>query len=159
MRKIALILIAVAFVASAALAYPQSSTEEEVRAAILESNAFTAVNLTTNPEDYSSHGALEFWSSGGMMQKITDAGRESAFDVFNVEPKHIQVITLVEGQAAVALYYSEGSMKPKGSELVSHYLTRVTQVFVKEDGKWRVRSSHWSPMVGGSGTSQTTTEQ
>ena len=159
MRKIALILIAVAFVASAALAYPQSSTEEEVRATILESNAFTASNLTTRPEDYSSHGALEFWSSGGMMQKITDVGRESEFEVFNVEPKHIQVITLVEGQAAVAHYYSEGSMKPKGSELVSHYLTRVTQVFVKEDGKWRVRSSHWSPMVGGSGTSQTTTEQ
>jgi hypothetical protein len=37
---------------------------------------------------------------------------------------------------------------------VSHYLTRVTQVLVKEAGKWKIRSSHWSAITGGSGTSQ-----
>jgi len=37
---------------------------------------------------------------------------------------------------------------------VSHYLTRVTQVYVKEGGSWKIRASHWSPVSGGSGTSQ-----
>jgi len=78
--------------------------------------------------------------------------------VFNLQPKHIKVITLVEGQAAVAVFYSEGSMKPKGSAAVNHYLTRATQVFVKEEGQWKIRSSHWSPVAGGSGTTQAALE-
>jgi ketosteroid isomerase-like protein len=50
-------------------------------------------------------------------------------------------------------------MKPKGAPAVNHYLTRVTQVFVKEDGKWKIRASHWSPISGGSGTTQTSLEK
>ena len=75
-----------------------------------------------------------------------------------MKPKHIEVIVLVPGKAAVAMYYSEGSMKPKGAAAVSHYMTRVTQAFVKEDNKWKVRASHWSPIQGGSGTSQTSVD-
>ena len=159
MRKIAMVLMVVGLVASAGLAHAQSSTEEEVRATILESNEYAASNLRGMPDAYSMHGALEFWSSGGLLQKVSPEGRVEEFDAMNIEPKHIQVITLVEGQAAVAHFYSEGSMKPKGSEFVAHYLTRVTQVFVKEDGKWKVRSSHWSAVAGGSGTSQTNPER
>jgi hypothetical protein len=69
--------------------------------------------------------------------------------------KHINVITLVPGQIAVAQYYSEGSMNPKTSSAVSDYRVRVTQVLVNEGGKWKVRAAHWSPIAGGSGTSQT----
>ena len=39
-----------------------------------------------------------------------------------------------------------GTAKPKGAPAVSHYMTRGTQVFVKEDGEWKVRSSHYSPI-------------
>ena len=46
-------------------------------------------------------------------------------------------------------------MKPKGANGVSHYLTRVSQSFIKEGSEWKTRTSHWSPVVGGSGTSQT----
>jgi ketosteroid isomerase-like protein len=77
------------------------------------------------------------------------------FEAISVQAKHIAVLTLVEGQAAVAHYYTEGSMTPKGYPTVSNYLVRVTQVFVKEDGTWKIRSSHWSAITGGSGTSQT----
>ena len=45
-------------------------------------------------------------------------------------------------------------MDPKNSPVVQNYRTRVTGVFVKEDGKWKVRAAHWSPIAGGSGTSQ-----
>ena len=69
--------------------------------------------------------------------------------------RSLRKFRLVEGKAAVAMFYSEGAMQPEGSDLVPHYLTRATQVFVKEDGKWKTRASHWSALQGGSGTSQT----
>jgi len=55
----------------------------------------------------------------------------------------------------VAHYYQEAVMQPQGSAKVPDYRTRVTQVFVKEDGEWKIRAAHWSPLVGGAGTSQT----
>ncbi len=158
MKRIVAFVIAGVVICSS-LAYAQSETENEVKQIILESSKYTNTNLKGSPDDYSQHGALEFWSSGGLLHEIPASGRPEEFDAVNVKPMHIRVITLVEGQAAVAHYYSEGSIKPKGSPAVSHYLTRVTQVFVKEEGKWKVRSSHWSAITGGSGTTQTALEQ
>jgi hypothetical protein len=135
-------------------AYAQSETEKEVTQTILDSNAYTNKNLKGQADEYSSKGALEFWSSGGLLQEIAPGVNPEAFDAVNITPKHIRVITLVEGQVAVAHYYTEGSLKPKGGTAVNHYLTRVTQVMVKESGKWKIRSSHWSAISGGSGTSQ-----
>ena len=135
-------------------AYAQSDTEKEVTQTILDSNAYTNKNLKGQADEYSSKGALEFWSSGGLLQEIAPGGRPEEFDAVNITPKHIRVITLVEGQVAVAHYYAEGSLKPKGAAAVSHYMTRVTQTYVKEAGKWKIRSSHWSAISGGSGTSQ-----
>ncbi len=71
-----------------------------------------------------------------------------------VEPPILKPV-IEPAPVSVAVYYSEGSMKPKGSPAVNHYLTRATQVFVKEEGQWKIRSSHWSPVAGGSGTTQT----
>lgn len=81
-------------------------------------------------------------------------GQLSEYEYQSLTPKHIEVITLVEGQAAVAMYYAEGRVKTQGGEAVNNYLTRATQVYVKEDGKWKVRAAHWSPIAGGSGTNQ-----
>lgn len=134
----------------------QSDTEKEVTQTIIASNEYSNKNLRNSPDEYSSKGALEFWSSGGLLQEIAPGGRPDQYDSISIKPSNIRVLTLVEGQAAVAHYYAEGSLKPKNSPGVNHYLTRVTQVFVKEGGKWKVRSSHWSPIAGGSGTSQTT---
>jgi hypothetical protein len=139
----------------ATYAFAQSQTEKEVTQTIVTSNEYTNKNLKNRLDDYSAKGALEFWSSGGLLQEITPTGRPDEYESFSLQPKHIRVLTLVDGQAAVAHYYAEGSMKPKGAAAVAHYLTRVTQVFVKEGGKWKVRSSHFSPIAGGSGTSQT----
>lgn len=135
----------------------QSQTETEVMQTIHESNEYVNANLR-DADDYSMHGALEFWSSGGLLQEIPPNGRLDVYDAINVQAKHIRVLPLAEGEAAVAHYYLEGSLAPKGAAPVGHYLARVTQVFVKEDGAWKIRSSHWSPVTGGSGTSQTTLE-
>ena len=91
--------------------------------------------------------------------EVPPEGLAEEFEIFNLHPKHITVLQLVPDQAAVAIFYAEGSLHPKGGALVARYLTRVTQVFVKEHGQWRIRSSHWSPLVGGSGTNQVTVEQ
>jgi len=137
-----------------AFAVAQSATVQEVTETIMESTRYLNENMTGMPDSYSSEGALEFWSSGGLLNEV--ANRDSdEFEFVNVTVKHIHVIPLVEGQAAVAHYYSEGAMQPKGFAGVSHYMTRVSQVFVKEGGKWVIRSSHWSPVAAGSGTSQT----
>lgn len=154
MKSIPLVLCLL-FVSGAALG--QSQTVSEVTQFIIDNNAYVRANLQTQ-DNYSMHGALEFWSSGGLLHEIDPDEPRANFDVFNIEAKHIHVLPLVEGQAAVAHYYSEGSMKPAGSAAVSNYLTRVSQVFVKEDGEWKIRSSHWSPVAGGAGTSQTALE-
>jgi hypothetical protein len=132
----------------------QSATETEVTEAILENFRYLNENLTNKPGTYSSQGALEFWSSGGLLNEVSNRDTDE-YDVFSITPKHIRVIPIVEGQAAVAHYYSEGALQPKGFPGVSHYMTRATQVFVKEGGEWKVRSSHWSPISAGSGTTQT----
>jgi hypothetical protein len=155
MKTVAVVAV-VGLVVCSTLAYAQSDTEREVTQTIIESAKYTNENLKRPSDDYSEKGALEFWSSGGLLHEIADGGRPEAFDAVSVNPKHIRVVTLVEGQAAVAHYYSEGSIKPKGAPAVGHYLTRVTQAFVKEGGKWKIRSSHWSAVTGGSGTSQAT---
>ncbi len=158
MKSVVALIIA-GLAVSPALASAQTQTEREVTQTILESSAYINQNLTDRPGDYSQQGALEFWSSGGLLHEIPPAGRQDKFDAINVTPKHIKVIPLVEGQAAVAHFYSEGMIKPAGVPAVSNYLTRVTQVFVKEGGRWRVRSSHWSAIIGGSGTTQTAQEK
>ena len=130
---------------------------EEIKKQIMDNNEYSNKN-NRSVNEYSKNGALEYWSSGGLIQEIDPDGRPEEYDYFNIKVKHIEVVVLVPKKAAVAMYYSEGSMKPKNSPAVNHYLTRVTQAYVKENGKWKIRASHWSPIQGGSGTSQTSTE-
>ena len=98
------------------------------------------------------------WQFGGLLQKIDGDAAPQEFDAINLDSKHITVITLVPGQIAVAQYYSEGSLTPKNGTAVSNYLTRVTEVLVNEDGVWKTRAAHYSPVSGGAGTSQTTVD-
>ena len=127
---------------------------EDIKQQIMDNNEYFRKNKR-GADEYSNLGALEFWSSGGLMQKVESNARPELYDYANLDVKHIEVIVLVPKKAAVAMYYSEGSLKPKNSAAVGHYLTRVTRAYVKEDGQWKVRASHWSPVMGGSGTSQT----
>ena len=130
--------------------------KEDIIKQIMASNDYVNKN-NTNMSEYSKDRALECWSSGGLLHEVGPGGRSDEYESFNMSIKHVEVLILVPKKAAVAMYYSEGSMTPKGSKPVGHYMTRVTQAFVKENGEWRVRASHWSPIMGGAGTSQTAT--
>ena len=152
MKSAKLFLSLTVFFSSVLLAGDKEDIIKQIRA----SNDY--VNKTkTNMSEYSKEGALEFWSSGGLLHEVGPDGRSDEYESFNMSIKHVEVLILVPKKAAVAMYYSEGSMTPKGSKPVGHYMTRVTQAFVKENGEWRIRASHWSPIMGGAGTSQTAT--
>jgi len=154
MKKLLFIVIgALAFAGT--LAQADSATEDEVKKTIVDGNAYAKKNLKDQDDTVSKDGSLEFWSSGGFLQEVKAGSEPDEYDSVNIDAKHIHVITLVPGKVAVAQFYSEGSMAPKGSAAVSNYRTRATQVLVKEGGKWKVRAAHWSPITGGSGTSQT----
>jgi SnoaL-like domain len=154
MKKVLLVLSGILLFAGA-FAHADEATEEAVKKAIIDGNEFAKENLKDQEDTVSDDGSLEFWSSGGFLQKVSADDEPAVYESINIDAKHIHVITLVPGEIAVAQFYSEGSMAPEGSAAVSNYRTRATQVMVKEDGKWKVRAAHWSPIAGGSGTSQT----
>ena len=153
MKKIIMTLIVLSIAIPVTL---MAGDKEEIIEQIMKGNAYLNKNKKAMQE-YSTKGALEFWSSGGLIHEISPSGRPESYEKVNMSIKHIEVIVLVPGKAAVAMYYSEGSMKPKGSPAVSHYMTLDTQAYVKEGDGWKIRASHWSPISGGSGTSQAST--
>jgi hypothetical protein len=154
MKRLFFIVIG-SLVFAGSFAYADAATEEAVKKTIIDGNAYVKKNLKDEEDTVSKEGSLEFWSSAGFLQHVTADDKLTEYESINIDAKHIHVITLVPGEIAVAQYYSEGSMAPEGSAAVSNYRTRATQVFVKEDGKWKVRAAHWSPIASGSGTSQT----
>ena len=155
--KILLNTLIIAFVLSTSAFSQTNSVTNEIKALILEDQRI-ANESNEQILNYSEQGALEFWSSGGLLHTMTNDLQVNRFDDISLQAKHIEVISIANGEAAVAMFYNEGSMKPVNGVAVSHYLTRITQVFVKENDKWVVVASHFSPVTGGSGTSQSSVE-
>ena len=114
----------------------------------------TRTNRESPARQVAADGSLEFWSSGGLLNHARADATPRKWESFNLHAKHIQIVPLVEGQVALAMYYLEGSMQPAGFPPVAHYMTRVSEVYVKEDGDWKRRAAHWSAITGGGGTSQ-----
>ncbi len=132
-----------------------ADTATEVRQVILDDLAHANQELNQDPMRLSKDGSKEFNSSGGLLNHLDRTSGGNTFEMFEGSIKHIEVVVLVEGQAAVAHFYQEAMMQPTGLPAVPNYRTRVTQVFVKEEGDWKIRAAHWSPLMGGAGTSQT----
>ena len=131
-----------------------SGTAAEVAAKIEWIYAQTRANKASPPDQVASEGSLEFWSNGGLLNRARPDVTPRSWESFSLHPKHIEVVALVEGQVALAMYYLEGSMQPAGYPPVAHYMTRVSEVYVNEDGDWKRRAAHWSAVTGGGGTSQ-----
>ena len=132
-----------------------ADTASEVRQVVLDHMAHMNQELNQDPMRLSKDGSKEFFSSGGLLNYLDRTSGGNTFEMFEGSIKHIEVVVLVEGQAAVAHFYQEAMMKPTGLPAVPNYRTRVTQIFVKEEGDWKIRAAHWSPLMGGAGTSQT----
>ena len=132
-----------------------ADTATEVRQVVLDHMAHMNQELNQDPMRLSKDGSKEFFSSGGLLNYLDRTSGGNTFEMFEGSIKHIEVVVLGEGQAAVAHFYQEAMMKPTGLPAVPNYRTRVTQIFVKEEGDWKIRAAHWSPLMGGAGTSQT----
>ena len=132
-----------------------ADTATEVRQVVLDHMAHMNQELNQDPMRLSKDGSKEFFSSGGLLNYLDRTSGGNTFEMFQGSIKHIEVVVLVEGQAAVAHFYQEAMMQPTGLPAVPNYRTRVTQIFVKEEGDWKIRAAHWSPLMGGAGTSQT----
>ena len=132
-----------------------ADTASEVRQVVLDQITHMNQELNQDPMRLSKDGSIEFFSSGGLLTYLDRTSGGNTFEMFEGSIKHIEVVVLVEGQAAVAHFYQEAMMQPTGLPVVPNYRTRVTQVFVKEEGDWKIRAAHWSPLMGGAGTSQT----
>ena len=138
--------------------FAETEVEKEVKQLILDNNAYALKNLEFKAKMISKEGALEFWSSGGLLQSAQQNNKVRKFETFNTHPKHIKIIE-INATTAVAMYYVEGNVQHKGSENNSNYLTRVMQMYVKEEGGWKIRAAHWSPLTGGKGTTETAIKQ
>ena len=132
----------------------ETEVEKEVKQLILDDNAYALKNLKDKAKTISKKGSLEFWSSGGLLQSAQQNDKVRKFETFNTHPKYIKIIE-INATTAVAMYYVEGNVQHKGSENNANYLTRVMQVYVKEEGGWKIRAAHWSPLTGGKGTTET----
>jgi|TARA_B100000508_G_scaffold112327_1_gene90693 hypothetical protein len=75
---------------------------------------------------------------------------QSPDNEFNFTPRYIEVDVLEKGKVAVAYYYLVGSYTINGVQK-NDYRTRVSQIFVKEKGNWKVKSGHYTPLYSGSG--------
>ena len=132
----------------------QNPVAQEVRQTIQASYAYSAETLKSMPGGYSAAGSTEFWSSGGLRNNVPTDAPGPDYVSFNMVPKYISVIPMGDDYAT-AMYYVEGSYQEVGADPVGNYFTRAMEVYVKEDGEWRIRAAHWSPVVGGTGTAQT----
>ena len=82
--------------------------KEDIINQILAENNYANKNNKTM-DIYSKDGALEFWSSGGLLNKVGIEGRVNEFDSFNMNIKHVEIVILVPKKAAVCLLYTSPS--------------------------------------------------
>ena len=151
MKKI-ILQISILLLTITAFAQSASSDVKEITAMILEHQEQT--NKTqVDSRVFFFFLYFSFNSTGGLLNFNPNPGAQ-IFDGVNLQAKHIRVVSLVPGKAAVAMFYNEGSIQPKGYGAVDHYLTRVSEIFVKENGTWVMVTGHYSPITGGQGTSQ-----
>ena len=118
--------------------------------ASLNSNKFKDYISTTH-----SKGTMNGDSNGSFWYELVPTVKgmtenRKPGDKSNFNARYIEVDVLVPGKAAVAYYYLVGSFTLRGVKK-SDYRTRVSQVFVTEGGKWKIKSGHFSPLHSGSG--------
>jgi hypothetical protein len=97
-----------------------------------------------------TNGLHVFNSNGGMLVEMSPV-QTTEFVVADLQPRDVHIVPLVDGEAAVAIFYVEGSLQVEGGSLVSNYRTRVSQTFVKEFGRWHCKTEHWSKLAGAEG--------
>lgn len=66
----------------------------------------------------------------------------------DVEVRYPEAHEIAEG-AVLARYYLEGNLVFADGSRADEYRVRATEVWVRENGEWKARSVHYSPLHGG----------
>ena len=106
-------------------------------------------------ETLHSEGTMNGDSNGSFWYKrestvaaVTEGS--SLADKYNFKPRYIEIDILEKDRVAIAYYYLVGSYTISDVKK-SDYRTRVSQIFVKEAGAWKVKAGHYTPLHSGSG--------
>ena len=154
MKKLLLVCMAIGF-SQVVLADNHSSATDEV-IALVEKNwearnnndYRTQLELRTEGTHYNanSSGTFLYSDEKPSLEEISEdlAGE---YDVTVMYPNAVSLSDTV----VLARYYLEGSMSAD-DVTVSNYRTRVTHIWVKEDGEWKSKSWHFSPLHNGGTT-------
>ena len=92
--KILLNTLIIAFVLSTSAFSQTNSVTNEIKDLILEDQRI-ANESNEQILNYSEQGALEFWSSGGLLHTMTNDLQVNRFDDISLQAKHIEVISIV----------------------------------------------------------------
>jgi len=152
MKKITMLILGLCLSTNFLLANDKSDVIDAVKLHWKYSNAKERGNYAKSMH---SKGTLNGDSNGSfwyMQESTISAVRQglSSDDEQNFNPKYIEVEILEKGKVALAYYYLVGSYSINGVQK-NDYRTRVSQVFVKEKGSWKVKSGHFTPLHSGSG--------
>ncbi len=131
-----------------------SSEEQDVIDYLHERTNYSRTKLEEMPDIHAKDGALEFQSHGGLLEIVMPHESKIKYDYFNVEPKHIETVKLGDNTVGV-MYYLAGNAQVTNGPTITNYAARVTEIFVKERGRWKGRMGHWSPLYGQNGLTST----
>lgn len=154
MRNLLLVCMAICF-SQAVLADSHSSATDEVLALVEKNwearnnNDYkTQRDLTSDGMHFNANSNGTFFYAGAKpsLEEMSEnlAGK---YDVSVVHPNAVALSDTV----VLARYYLEGSISVE-DRTVSNYRTRVSHIWVKEDGEWKSKSWHFSPLHNGGTT-------
>lgn len=121
-----------------------ASDEDDVRQAItdfysaLEAGDFERVDDFLLPEgftEFSSRGGLKIDITVPLLKKLVEDGLEVKVALQDIE-------TFVHGGMAYSTYYRIGSIARPDKEGLGEHTARVTSVWIKRDGNWRLMHIH-----------------
>ena len=121
--------------------------KEDVLAAV---DAIKAAWMIGDIDAAQKHISAEFETfeaDGSLLSPLDFEAAKAGFAAglkFNVQPAHSDVT--IYGDAAVLTGYHMRQVTPPGGTRVSETL-RITVVFVKQNGQWKVAHAHVSPLT------------
>lgn len=108
----------------------------------------TQYDLGSKAGSFSANSNGTFFSSDekGTLAELTE--NLSNIKKSNVSVRYPEAVQLSD-TVVLARYYLEGQIDFSDGNREANYRTRVTNIWVKEDGEWKNRSWHFSPLHNG----------
>ncbi len=108
-----------------------------------DSNAWIQLHAVGNTRFSTDNGLLQRSDSLEEQRKNQQAGVDAGFKL-NIQPRHVEVS--LYGNTAVSTRYGVGSLTvPDGATVRLN--NRITTVWVKQGGQWKMAHQHISPVV------------